>query len=501
MESGGGREEGSSNDRRLSFTLSQLPQGSFEITVFTGDDGDARPTPCQIERGVGADLWRADGGEVTSERGDQVSLGRPITLKRVAQCDRLLNDGYESLEPDEPLLEESPDERDYIAVTGQLELTSALLDGLYLSDARVWFSYTRQVGAPYHFTRGKPLFNLAEALLSRGRFTVLVPRVELLNNEEIDPQAMSDDLSALDLTQDALDIAFWVERGGDGALIPCDDPIDPGPDLVWWEGDLSALDLFTLDRSSTSVPLTLLDRCSPAEGTLIGRALLPEQTLDRWSTRSLILSLEDLFTGETRQSMIAEIDSGQESQRIYFERRIPRGSYAYTLFLDQDENRILSPCGPSQLGDLWISPEGIASVGASGVSPLLEIQLFSVNCIATQSTPYLALPLNLLRRLNPIEGCPENNALVQILHGEGVVVETNCLAIEDGQLRLPSLPAGQYHLSMCLAVQSDPSSPTFELCREDAYLIGDGDFSMTQSPTQKIEPVLTSSCQCALSAP
>jgi hypothetical protein len=501
LEIEGGREEGRSNDRRLSFTLSQLPQGSFEITVFTDDDGDARPTPCQLERGVGADLWRADGGEVTIERGDQVTLDRPITLKRGVQCDRLLNDGYEPLEPDEPLLEETPHQRDYIAVSGQLELTSALLDGLYLSDARVWFSYSRQIGAPHHFNRGKPLFSLAEAMLSRGRFTLLIPRDELLTNDETEPLDISDDLSTLDLTQHALDIAFWVERGGDGALIPCDDPIDPGPDLVWWEGDLSALDIFTLDQPLTPVPLTLLDRCPPAEGTLLGRALLPEQTLERWSTRSLILSLEDLFTGETRQSVIAEIDSAQESQRLYFERRIPRGSYAYTLFLDQDENRILSPCGPSQLGDLWVSPEGVVSIGASGVSPLLEVQLSSVNCIATQSIPYLALPLNLLRRVQPIEGCPENNVLIQVLHGEREVIEATCIAIEDGQLRLPSLPAGQYHLSVCLAVKSDPSSPTFERCREDAYLIGDLDFSMTQSPTQKIEPVLTSSCQCALSAP
>ena len=492
--------------QNMMFELTQLPRGRYRATVFTDDDQNAQPSYCDLERGVGGDRWRGNSVDIFIERGDQVVISDLFSIQLVEACDQLVEpiETNVNTQTDPRVNEIDPSIRDTMpqksAFTGQLNLTSELLDALYISGGSVWFSYTQRTNPPYRFVQGKRLFGLKEALLANGRFTIHLPH---------------------DTTTDVSPLAFWLERGSDEMLVPCDDLEDPGMERLWWEGtteQLTPLSYMTPNPSSpvtnedlfqfNSQPLSLLQRCPPPESVLRGEVRLPENDLSLWLERPLILSLENLFTGKIRQGVIADIEEDQLGQRVYFERRVEPGTYQYSVYLDQDESGRFNPCGLSNLGDLWSTPDGFTSLSQNEVINPLDLQLSRLLCIASESIPVFQLPKEAITYHTQSDSCDVHQVLIQVSQRGDTIFGTQCKDIDElRQVQLPSLSAGSYDVEVCVPLDTSLSSWDSNStdqnhdCDAPRFLSTLERFQMSQYPRQVTLLELTPQCDCGLSIP
>ena len=499
-------EEGKKDTALFSFIVTQIPQGTYDVSIFSDEDQNARPTPCDISLGIGADRWRGEGEVLEIERGEQSNSSRALILQQIDECDLLINvseseddlqnragaEGGAVNEIGEGLTSQKGGAR--APFFGQIDLTPDLLDQLYLSRGKIWISTHNRNLNPRQFIKGVPLFNVQEALLSEGRFTVHLP-----------PEA----------NIDMYPVALWIENGNDQRLIPCDDSSDSGTDVYWWEGTSLDLIPFVL-RSSLyreenegehpliflDNPLSLLKRCQAPEAVVSGHLQLNFNSELYWFTRPLILVLENIFTGEIRQSMIRYLSSDLISERLYFERRIKPGSYTYFSYIDHDDNGEHTPCHPRILGDPFkTTSDGLISIRPGEYVDLGDISLSLSQCEVSTSNMFFTFSGDQLDQIVEGEPCDGDEVVFQLseINREGDQEKTQheCLPLrDDGKIEIPNLFAGRYRAELCFPIEPSPYPLNTE-CEVSPYLGTQILFNVNEAPQQEIELLLTPQCFCA----
>jgi hypothetical protein len=475
------------------FELTQLPAGSYSATLFEDSDADGRLTPCApatpltldppsalalelrgrpaegegardlsalllsppISMSVGADTQVSETRAVRIDKGLIATLGDPLTLRPVEGCADLA-----------PLTEAN--ERTRVPLSGRLQLTEELLEALYTSGGALWVA----AGEPsaLRLRSGVRLMSLEELTLSGGRFTLLTPP---------------------DLGARLTPLWIWLDQGGDGRLIPCDDPTDPGTDLRWWRGDALALTVEPTQAELT--PLTLTRRCD-APAAVIGGEVVVNLSVEGWAPRPLILSRENLFTGEITRSPLGWLSVEALEGSARFERRVPPGAYAYSAYLDQDLDGLPTPCGAQRLGDQFTtSDELIVNALEGETRGDLTLRFTASPCPQPNTTAIIELEQ--AARLISREGrCPAGHILTT-LESAGARIIERCVPWDDaGALRLSGLYAGPHRLRLCLS--SAPQLTPIEGCERPELLTGEAWLDLTEGPTAPLKVSLSPSCSC-----
>jgi hypothetical protein len=75
----------------FSFSLNQIPEGTFNVQIFVDSDGDSLPTPCDLALRRGGDRWVAahDNPIRKLTRGEQEVMSTPWVFNLVSTCDLL----------------------------------------------------------------------------------------------------------------------------------------------------------------------------------------------------------------------------------------------------------------------------------------------------------------------------------------------------------------------------------------------------------------------------
>ena len=318
------------DDERYEYSVNQLPSGSFDLQLFVDSDGDSLPSPCDMSSRSGGDLWASeDLAEVSLQRGEQLSIEAPITVSSVMECDEIRR------------IEERSGQS--IVYQGQLDLNELLRTAIRFSpDGQVFFSEQRRSLPPYRFLYGTPLFNLQEAIIAEGRFTVYLEPMADPSTEEV-----------------MTELAMWVDEGSDRILTPCDDLADLGVDLWWWTGSRARLRPLSLmgEESNLITPelITVSRRCDSPESLLEIDFQLNFMWPELSSSRPLILVYEDLLSGQIYQSTLRDIAPLDISSPLKVSRRLPAGAYLLSAYIDQDLNSLFTPCTEQSLGDRFSS--------------------------------------------------------------------------------------------------------------------------------------------------
>ena len=504
---GASGEEPSPGLRR--FTLTQVPTGRYRATVFEDSDGDGLLTPClpappssldppsalarELEGRAaplggspelppdlppdlsalllspptpltaGADQLLSEPREVLVERGLSASLGEPLALSTPQPCGDL-----------RPLAEDPEGAR--VALRGRVQVSEELLEALYTSGGAIWAG----VGEPaaLRLRGGVRLMSTEELALSGGRFTLLAP---------------------LSLSARPEPLWLWVDQGGDGRLLPCDAAVDPGTDLRWWRGESS--ELLTDSQEGEPPALTLTARCGAPQAVVSGGVSV-SLSVEGWAPRPLILSREDLFSGEVTRSVLAWLSAEElEGSEVRFERRVPPGSYAYSAHIDQDLRGAPTPCGAPLLGDLFTTSDELIVNAVEGRSRAgLSLRLAASPCPNLSATARVELDEG--ARVTSREGvCGAGEVLARV-ESAGAVLLDRCLPWDaEGAVQIQGLYAGLYRLTLCLSARpalspggGDPSGA--EGCPRPSYIGGAAWLDITEGPTLVVKPSLSRVCSC-----
>ena len=500
----------------FSFSLNQIPEGTFSVQVFVDSDGDYLPTPCDLELRRGGDRWVAvhDNPLRKITRGEREFMSTPWILNPVSTCD---------------LLQISPIADDEIVVTsdlasksavflGQLNLTPEVLSALAFSPSKkVWFSTRRRALPPTRFIEAQELFSLNDAIIADGRFSVHLSQ---------------------SATYEPLEFAVWIDEGYDGALTPCDDPANRGADVWWWEGDsesLSALLSFDLSQPPPLTSLNISQRCEAPESLIEVEFDLNFTWPESISTRPLVLVYQDLVSGEIWESVITDLN--QEQALDYEENpkrtrvQLSPGSYLLSAYIDQDFDQRFIPCNDQSLGDRFSTARGeFINLSSSEIitavlsltpreCPYLESQLLTSLISGLTDLPLVTSevseePLDLgefscqsrevslhLTDINPLD--------LSLIESSSDNLSSNyCISVNQLPHSLDLLPAGYYQLSACALMSTSAieralsevppgSTPTpWGDCIAPRYWWTSSDVHLTLSEVQSVELKLTPSCTC-----
>ena len=483
------------NDR-LSFFINEIPSGLYRLIAFIDSDGDALPTPCDLERGRGGDQWIAV-SQLTLDIAVGVAhqLSEDFQLQQVEECLSLLTDLGEN---DEIESQKSI----YLA---QVELSSDLMTAIRLSPSKkLWFSKQKRQVSPQLFTQGQALFSLQEAIIAEGRFSIHLNQ----DNNQTDQQ-----------------LAIWVDESEEEltqtpTLVPCNDSGYLGSDSWWWQG---GLEQFT--------KLLALDLLSPPPLEAMGitrRCDAPESLLEMsfnfnfaWpnlsSARPLILVFEDLLTGEMTESFLNDVQESNLGQIMILRRRLKPGTYQITAYLDQDLDADFKPCYDRFLGDRFTSSRAQIVTLKDNEIVSLNVNLIPRDCPFTRSEPqveiisYLSdieLTQTEIGTWSADEGlCNQQEVLTKIKDIPLITssieetlssdIFSSCLDYSENGFALPTLPAGKYEIELCLPIQDDIDVQiSGDSCFKAKYWSANFQFDVTQAPTQQLQVPVTPSCRC-----
>ena len=499
----------------FSFSLNQIPEGTFTVQIFVDSDGDSLPTPCDLDLGLGGDRWIAEYDDTirTITRGEKDEMDGFWTLVPVSSCDVL----QISSMLDSEINVTTENTSDLAVFLGQVNLTPDVLTALAFSPSKqIWFSSRRRVLPPKRFIGAQKLFSLSEAIIADGRFSVHLNK---------------------NVTYDPLEFAVWIDEGYDGALTPCDDPANRGADVWWWEGNseiLSVLLNFDLSQPPPLTPLNISQRCEAPESMVEVQFDLNFIWPENVSTRPLMLVYQDLENGVISQSVITDLDQGQALDYVETPKRtrvqLSPGSYLLSAYIDQDFDDQFTPCSDQVLGDRFSTARGETINLSSGdimktvlsltprECPYLESQLLmslksDLTDLALTSSELSADSLMGQRTCQSREVSvhvsdrnPLNSSYLE--QPEDILMSQYCISVNHLPHALDLLPAGHYHLSACalmstsaidqaLSEVSLSNTPgTWGGCVSPQYWWASSDVHITLSGAQSVELKLTPRCTC-----
>ena len=499
----------------FSFSLTQVPEGRFSLQVFVDSDGDSLPTPCDSDRRRGGDRWIAahPASNQTFTRGAQTEMDEPWILETVAACDRLRL----STPLDDPSMMTPNDDQSAVFL-GQLNLTPNVLSALAFSPSkRVWFSAQRRALPPRRFIEAQELFDLSDAIIAEGRFSV-----------HLDQSA----------TYDPQEFAVWIDDGYDKALTPCDDPANRGSDVWWWEGDsesLSALLTFDLSQPPPLTPLNISQRCEAPEAMVEVEFELNFTWPDSVSTRPLVLVYQNLTSGELSESVITDLD---QEAALTFETspqltrlQLSPGSYILSAYIDQDLDDRFTPCSDRILGDRFSTGRGVSLNLSNNEIITKVLSLTPRECPSIASQLILSLTSDLTDRaleyaeLSPAQPEDESDSCrpqevkisiadVNPLNARAAgspnhdLIGDYCISLDQLPYALDFLPAGYYQLSACTFMSTIAINQALDEARSSAapspwgdclsprYWSTSREVQLTLSEAQPIELRLTPQCTC-----
>ena len=480
------------SDQRLSFFVNEIPTGLYQLIVFVDSDGDALPSPCDLEQARGGDQWIANSVPTLEiESGVSYDLQEEFELVSVEACQSLLTMLGE--------IEDNPEQKAiYLA---QVEMNSELVSALRFSPSqKLWFSKHRRKQSPEFFTQGQALFSLQEAIISEGRFSVHLNENEVLANQGL---------------------AIWIDEITDQAnylpsLKPCNNSAYLGIDTWWWQGGLEQFSkLLNIDLLSAPPlePIGIVRRCEAPEALLEMSFNFNFTWPNLSSDRPLFLVFENLITGEILHSFLSDIQESDIDRERLIKRRLKSGSYQVNAYIDQNLDTDFQPCFGSVLGDRFSSSRAqIVSLNANEVKSI-SLNLNPRDCPYTRSEPNVRLlsyaqqdalkqaDIGIWASETPICNNQEIFSRIKDLHNrvseEDPYLFSGCLEYLDNELSLPSLPAGNYEMNVCLPIPSNTEVLiSGDRCFRAKFWSAKASFNLNQAPSQTVELVVTPQCQC-----
>lgn len=290
-------------DEALPFSLGEILPGRWRLTVFEDTDGDATPTPCDVQPG-GGDRHVSLPVEVDVVAGQRVVVPEPVVL-RALDCPAQLT-----------------------GLRGEVSLAAGLpadpgLDG--------------PLG---------PLEGPLRLALFRSSGGEPVATTTLL--AAVDARPLPHRFTVTGLPEGSWRLVAWIDRDGDGAFTPC--------------GGLTGIDATWLQREDVRVvagevravePLALVRQpCDPASETgLTGRILLPTEDGPVGSGRPVRARLVPRGGGPERSLQLLDNHRAAAPSARVIASRLPPGRYDLIVYLDSDQDGVFTDCRQAPYGD------------------------------------------------------------------------------------------------------------------------------------------------------
>lgn len=442
-------------DTAYQFMIPQLRAGRVNVSLFTDDDQDLSPSPCQRLNLTGADRAISEQRDLLIERGSPLTIEEPFLLNEVVACEGVVVNRSALLEDD------------LIALSGQVELSDSLLQALQSQRTHKGLWYQLGAGEPH------PLADLYQLMRGQGRFTLLAPPSELTAPSPL---------------------KLWVDQGSDGRFEPCSPEGEQGVDVRWWSG--TSEQLTPLGEGAPTSSISLDSSCEAPEALVSGQIEVSLDVDEGWAPRPLVIEREDLFTGVVSPLTLGVLSREELSNTLLnFEHRVSAGSYAYRAYLDQGTDRGFSPCELGQLGEVFAtSSEVLVSVAAGSLSTDVTLRLAPLSCVTPRAT--LLITPQAPNTTQVVSGvCRSQELLVSVSSGGEELISPRCLPLnERGELAIEGLYGGSHTVTLCQEVA--PVPVTGLPCAEARAISAEAEVVMRWAPTQREALGLEHHCEC-----
>jgi len=334
----------------LAFRYGELLPGCYEVTVFSDDDGDQRPSPCGGPA-RGGDRFVTTVGAVALVAGQTVALEAPVGLGPDARCAEVLT-----------------------GQSGRIWLATDQLDGVPAGQRP-------SAEAPLRYSL-VPLNGGAALDLALGRTAGT-------------PEAPTK-FTITGLVPGDYRRVVYLDMDGDAQLSSCGG-LSSGPDLWTHVTERVAITPDLIEGVGDLVLTRALD-CDRTRTLLSGRVDYPVESGVVGSGRPLRLELNPRSAeGERRSLLLATnhlevgVPAADAGRRVFEFQRLERltpGSYLARFFLDTDRDGLFGSCELEPFGDRAADPgtaldlPPVAADGAASPQVLPEVQLVAPACVA-----------------------------------------------------------------------------------------------------------------------